>query len=138
MTTDTQVAGPNADQLVAVYIKMRDAKDKIKHEMEERIKQIEVEMDTVRDALLRICDATGQSGGKTEHGTFTRTVKTRYWTTDWHSMHQFILEHSALDLLEQRLHQTNLKSFLQEHPELLPPGLNADSKYDITVRRASK
>jgi hypothetical protein len=28
-----------------------------------------------------------------------------------------------------------MKQFLEEHPELLPPGLNVDSEYTITVRR---
>jgi len=134
MNTETS----KADQLVQVYVKMRDAKEAMVKEMETRIKGLTDEMDIVKDALLRICEETGQSGGKTAYGTFTRTVKTRYWTSDWDSMHAFIKEHDALDLLEQRLHQTNIKTFLQEHPELLPPGLNADAKYDITVRRASK
>lgn len=138
MTQETSEEAPNADRLVAVYIKMRDAKERVTKEMEERIKEIEDQMATVKEALLRICEATGQNGGRTDHGTFTRTVKTRYWTSDWGSMHAFIREHDALDLLEQRLHQTNLKNFLTEHPDLLPPGLNADAKYDITVRRASK
>lgn len=138
MTQENAGSVANADQLVAVYIKMRDAKELVVKEMEERVKHIVDEMAVIEDALLKICESTGQNGGKTDHGTFTRSVKTRYWTSDWESMHKFVLEHHAVDLLEQRLHQTNLKSFLTEHPDLLPPGLNADSKYSITVRRASK
>jgi hypothetical protein len=53
-------------------------------------------------------------------------------------MYSFIREHDALELMEQRLHQTNMKQFLTEHPELLPDGLNVDSRYAITVRRATK
>jgi hypothetical protein len=51
-------------------------------------------------------------------------------------MHRFIREHDAIDLLEQRIHQTNMRTFLSEHPNLIPEGLNVDSKYTITVRRA--
>jgi hypothetical protein len=50
-------------------------------------------------------------------------------------MYDFIKEHDAPQLLEQRLHQGNLKTFLEENPEQLPPGLNADSRYAITVRK---
>jgi len=28
-----------------------------------------------------------------------------------------------------------MKQFLEENPDALPPGLNADSEYSITVRR---
>jgi hypothetical protein len=50
-------------------------------------------------------------------------------------MNNFIFENKALDLRETRLHQTNMRSFLEEHPDKLPPGLNVDSEYTITVRR---
>jgi hypothetical protein len=50
-------------------------------------------------------------------------------------MNRFIVENEAVDLLEKRIHQGNMKQFLEENPEVLPPGLNADSEYSITVRR---
>jgi hypothetical protein len=28
-----------------------------------------------------------------------------------------------------------MKQFLEDHPDLLPPGLNRDSEYTVTVRR---
>jgi len=40
------------------------------------------------------------------------------------------------ELLERRIHQTNIKQFLEENPDLLPAGLNVDSAYSITVRRS--
>lgn len=128
----------NADQMVAVYIKMRDEKDRITREFEERTAALKQQMDVIEQQLLELCKANGQDGGKTQHGTFTRTVKTRYWTTDWASMHRFIREHDAIDLLEQRIHQTNMKQFLTENPDTLPEGLNVESRYAITVRRATK
>lgn len=128
----------DADKLVKVYVKMRDAKAALVREHDEKIAELDQQMSLIEAELLEICKATGQDGGKTSHGTFTRGVKTRYWTSDWSSMHAFIKEHDALSLLEQRVSQSNMKQFLQENPGLLPPGLNVDSKYSITVRRASK
>lgn len=128
----------DADKIVAVYIKMRDEKDRLTREYEEKIDAIKTQMDTIEQELLELCKTNGQDGGKTKHGTFTRTVKTRYWTTNWPAMYQFIQEHDAIELLEQRLHQTNLKQFLTENPALMPEGMNVDSRYAITVRRASK
>jgi hypothetical protein len=51
-------------------------------------------------------------------------------------MREFIKDNDALDLLEQRIHQTNMKTFLAEHPDKLPPGLNQDSEFTISVRKA--
>jgi phage host-nuclease inhibitor protein Gam len=126
----------DATKLVAVYIKMRDAKDAITREYEAKVNEIKEQMEAVEQALLEICKTTGQDGGRTTYGTFSRTVKTRYWTNDWGSMHSFIKEHDAIHLLEQRIHQTNMQEFLRDNPGTLPQGLNADSRYSITVRRS--
>jgi len=66
---------------------------------------------------------------------FYRTVKSNYWTNDWESMRKFIVEQGVPELLHERLHQGNMKQFLEANPDLLPPGLNVDSEYTITVRR---
>ena len=123
----------DAAKVVAAYIKMRDAKAAL----EAKIKDIDSQMSILSNELLDICKATGQEGGKTEFGTFTRTVKTRYWTNDWGSLHAFILEKQVPELLERRLHQTNMKEWLAQNPDILPPGLNTNSEYTVLVRRSS-
>ena len=126
----------DANQLVKVYIKIHDAKERKVKQHEEELALLEQQLDVVEQELLAICKATGQDGGKTENGSFTRTVKTRYWTSDWDSMYQFIKNHDAPELLERRIHQGNFKEFLQENPDKMPQGMNVDSRYSITVRRA--
>jgi hypothetical protein len=125
----------SVDKLVRIYLKMREKKDALRKAYETAEAELDGDINTVKKQLLILCDTLGTTGLKTAHGTVTRTVKTRYWTSDWASMHKFCVEYGALDLLERRLHQTNMKTFLEEHPDAIPPGLNADSKYDITVRR---
>lgn len=128
----------DANKLVQVYIKIRDAKELKKKQMEEEIAALDMQLDAVEQELLEICKSTGQDGGKTQFGTFTRSVKTRYWTSDWDSMYKFIREHDAPELLERRIHQGNFVEFIKENPDLMPAGVNVESKYSITVRRASK
>lgn len=125
----------DADKLVAIYIKMRDAKDALTREYDAKLEVIKSQMEAVENELLEICKATGQDGGKTQHGSFTRTVKSRYWTNDWGSMINFIKQHDAMELLEQRIHQSNMKTFLKENPSLIPEGLNVEARYSVTVRR---
>ena len=128
----------DATQLVQVYIKIRDAKDIKKKQMEAEIAELDTQLDAVEQELLELCKATGQDGGKTTFGSFTRSVKTRYWTSDWDSMYKFIREHDAPEILERRIAQSNFAQLIKESPDLMPAGVNVESKYSITVRRATK
>lgn len=126
----------DADKLVKVYIKIRDAKAAKTKQLEDEIAQLDVQLDAVENELLELCKATGQDGGKTQHGSFRRSVKTRYWTSDWDHMYQFIKDHDAPELLERRVAQTAFKEFLASNPDKMPEGMNVDSRYAITVTRA--
>lgn len=127
---------PSVEQLVDVYIKIRDARDTAKREWEVRNSELEEEMALISSQILEICKETGADSIKTKFGTASRTVKSRYWTNNWEEFYKFMMSHEAPDLLEKRIHQTNMKQFLEENPEVLPAGLNVDSQYTITVRRS--
>jgi hypothetical protein len=126
----------DAAKLVQVYLKMRDAKELMVREHKTKLSKLTEQMGIVEQELLEICKATGQDGGKTTYGSFSKTIKTRYWTNDWDSMYGFIKENDVPQILERQIHQGNFKEFMEENPDKLPVGLNVDSKYSITVRRA--
>jgi hypothetical protein len=128
----------DASKLVQVYVKIRDARDRKQRQMEQEVNELNEQLGIIEHELLEICKATGQDGGKTSHGSFTRSVKTRYWTSDWDSMYKFIRDHDAPELLERRIHQGNFSEFLQQNPDTMPAGVNVESKYSVTVRRATK
>ena len=125
----------SVEKLVATYIKIRDARDEIKREMEARVAELQADLDVINQTLLEQFKAQGIDSARTPFGTAYRTVKSRYWTNDWDTMRNFIAEHDAFDLLEKRIHQSNMKQFLEENPDLHPAGLNVDSEYSVTVRR---
>lgn len=127
---------PDLDQLTKVYIAMRDAKDALTDKYKQQLTTIEEQMDMVEQKLLDICKDLNVDSVRTPHGTIIRSTKARYWTNDWDSMHKFIREHDAFGLLEKRLHQTNMKEFLSENPDLLPAGLNVERSYTVVVRRS--
>lgn len=124
------------EKLTRIYIKMRDKKAEVSHEMEKQLSKIDEDMKTVKRAILDYMKESGVESLRTNSGTVYRTVRTTYSTSDWESMHKFILEHGAPDLLEKRIQQTNMRAFLEENPDLLPPGLNANSEYSVTIRRS--
>jgi|TARA_R110000868_G_scaffold281195_1_gene541571 hypothetical protein len=128
--------GVSIESLTRIYIKMRTKKEEMNRELEAKISELEGKMRTVKTAILEHMKDVGAESIRTESGTVYRTVLTRYTTNDWTSMHKFILEHEVPDLLEKRLQQTNLKAFLEENPDLIPPGLNANNEYSVTVKRS--
>jgi hypothetical protein len=125
----------SVDKLVAVYIKMRDKRAELLRDYEEADSTVKAQMEVVESKLLDLCKEIGVDRLGSKHGTVMRTVKTRYWTSDWDSMHKFILDNKMPELLERRISQTTMKQLLEENPELMPMGLNTDSKYSVTIRR---
>jgi len=126
------------DQLAEIYLKMRDKRARLKKEWEETDKGIEEQMDVIEATMLNKCEQINADSIKTKSGTIIRSIKSRYWTSDWDSMYKFIKEHDAFGLLEKRIAQTNTKNFLQENPDLLPMGLNIDREYTVVVRRTKE
>ena len=126
----------STDKLAEIYIKIRDKRAELKEQYEAEDEGLKAQQEMLADKMLDICKDNNADSIKTPAGTIIRKVDTRYWTTDWDSMYQFIQEHDAYPLLEKRIHQTNLKQFLEENPELLPAGLQADRKYTVVVRRS--
>jgi hypothetical protein len=125
------------DRLVAAYIKMRDKRSELLRVYEDEDEAIKAQMEMVEGKLLDLCKTIGADSLKTQHGTIIRSVKTRYWTSDWEAMHKFILEHKMPDLLEKRVSQSTMKQLLEENPDLMPKGMNIDSRYAVTIRRSS-
>jgi hypothetical protein len=123
------------EKLVKVYLKMNAKLSEIKTAFDAEEKALKEQMVKVKSALLTYCKEQNVESVRTGEGLFYRGVTTRYWTNDWESMGKFIVENGAPELLEKRLHQGKMKQFLEEHPELLPPGLNVDSEYTVTVRK---
>ena len=123
------------DALVQEYIGLRDTKDEIKREAEAKVQDLQTKMDEISQRLLDHFKESGIDKAGTPFGTAYRTVKSRYWTNDWDTMYNFIAEHNAFELLEKRLHQSNMKQFLEENPDVHPQGLNIDNEYAIVVRR---
>ena len=126
---------PDLDRLVSVYIKIRDQKNEVLAKAREEEDLLNLKLKIIEAALLEHCADNGIESVRTGSGTFYRSIKQKFWTSDWESMNKFILEHEVPELLEKRIHQGNLKQFLEDNPELLPPGLNCDSEYTVTVRR---
>ena len=126
------------NDLVAVYRKLRETIAEAEEAHEAKIKGLKEQMDLVSAELLNFCNEQNLDSVKTPSGTISRRVQTRYWTTDWEKMNEFIIQNEAVHLLEKRIHNANMKQFLEDNPDALPIGLQVDNKYVIQVRKPSE
>jgi len=121
----------SANKLVKIYLKIRDKRA----ELSKQDSELEEQQNVIEAELLNICKETGADGLRTEFGTVTRSVKKRFWTSDWSSFYDFVKEHNAIELLEKRVAQSNMATFIEENPDAVPPGLQVDSRYTAVIRR---
>ncbi len=129
---------PDLNNLTKVYLRIRDARDDLTAKYKKEHAELEEQMGLIETEMLDTCKSMGVESMRTPHGTIIRSVKSRYWTNDWDSMYAFIEETSAFGLLEKRLHQTHMKEFLEENPDVYPQGMNVENTYTVVVRRAKE
>ena len=126
------------DKLAKVYRRMQSRIQELTAQYESEIEDIKRQQDVVKIALKDQMLKLGVSSVRTDQGTVVLSTKTRYNTQDWDSFKEFVKEHDALDLLEKRIAQTNMATFLEENPSLVPAGLNSMTEYAISVRKPTK
>lgn len=135
--SDSEVSVP-MDKLARVYRKMALRIQELTSAYETEVEVLKAQQEAVKTALKDQMLALGVKSVNTAEGTVILSTKTRYSTQDWDSFKQFVIENDALDLLEKRIAQTNMATFLRENPSLVPPGLNSNSEFSISVRKPSK
>ncbi len=130
------------DKLARVYRKMRAKIDALTKEYDAQVEELKAQQDEIKMAMKDQMRALGLTSVRTPEGTIIMSEKTRYTTNDWDSFKAFVLEHQVVDLLEKRIaqtnHQTNMVTFLDENPGIVPPGLNSMTEYDVSVRKPTK
>ena len=118
-----------AERLAKIYTKIRAKR----LELEKEVASLQEQQDLIGQEIINLCREQGVQTMRTEYGTVSLRTTKRYWTNDWQSMYNFIKEHDAFALLHQRINTTNMNQFLEENPDLHPPGLNADATQTIAI-----
>jgi hypothetical protein len=126
------------DKLARVYRKIRDRVQVLTKEYETQVEELKAQQNEIKIAMKDQMLAIGSSSIRTSEGTIVLAQKVRYYTDDWDSFKTFVVEHDALDLFEKRIHQTNMVTFLDENPGVVPAGLNSMTEYDVSVRKPTK
>ena len=122
-------------KLTKAYINIRAQRQELAATFKTQDDGLKGQQDKIKMSLLQFCKDNDIDSVRTDAGVFYRTQKKRYWTSDWGSMHSFVVSHGVPEFLEKRLNQTAVKEFLAENPDILPPGLNVESEYTSSIRR---
>ena len=126
----------NLEELVKTYLTIRSEREKILNEYEEQDKKLKEDMALIEQSMLIVCNDTNADSIKTQHGTVIRKLNERFYCNDWDNFRKFVLDNEAVELLERRIHQSNFKEFMSEHPqEGLPPGVNVMREFGVVVRK---
>lgn len=126
------------DELVATYLKIRGEKDRLAREFQAKEQELKNELAQLEQVMLSSCNDVNADSIKTSRGTIIKSLKENYVCSDWGNFRDFIRNNDAIELLQQRIHQSNFKEFLSSREEEgLPPGISSMREFNITVRKPS-
>jgi hypothetical protein len=124
------------DDLVTTYLTIRNERNTLKNQWETRDAELKADLEQLEQAMLVACNEINADSIRTGSGTIIKSLKETYTCGDWDNFKQFVVDNNALDLLQQRISQTNFKEFMSTRlDEGLPPGISTLREFAITVRK---
>lgn len=112
------------------YLAMRAAK----RDLEDQVKKLEADMESLAEVMLAELKLQQATSINNDIASVQYVKRTRYYSSEMPALRAWVAATpGAVDLFEGRLHQGNLESWLTDHPELVPPGLQADVKESVKV-----
>ena len=130
---------PDVETLVRAYLAIRTERDKLSREYEAKDRELQNDMEQIQGVLLDKCNEIGADSIRTESGTIVKTMRENFVCGDWDNFRKFVLENNAIELLQQRIHQSNFKEFMGNHEDDgMPPGISTMREFAISVRKPRK
>ena len=133
----TETVEVTTEKVVETYLKVRDAIAAMEQRHKEEKRNLVEQLEVLEQELLARVEQAGGNISVPNVGRVARRISRNFWTNDWESVYKVVKEHDAFHLLHQRISNKAMQEFLNEHPNLMPEGLNVDSRYTVTVTRAS-
>lgn len=139
MTTDVaeqkrSVTELNNEQLVKLYIQLRDRRATRKREYERADEGDKGKQEKIEGILLKRFNEDGLESVRTTSGTAYKETKTSCSCADRQRFFEFVKDNELFDLLEARPAKTVVDQYVEAHGEL-PPGINYSQTVVVKVRR---
>ena len=122
---------PKLDEMVKAYINIKTARENLYRQYKTKDNELGSEL-----SLLDECNSLNVESVRTNNGTITRTIKEQFACNNWDEFKSYVLEHGALELLQQRIHNGNFTEHMANHEgEGLPPGISSVREFSVVIRK---
>jgi len=124
------------DQIVRVYVKIRDARSAAAKEAKERDAEFKEKLGKLEAVLLNHLNTTHADSVKTSEGTFYAQEDLIPTGSDWEAFYAWVKEHDAFDALERRIKKTFIAEYIETNHGEIPPGVSIYRERVVRVRRS--
>ena len=122
------------DELVKLYIALRDRRTKRKAAYEAEDKPDSKKMETIEGLLLQRLTASGAESVRTACGTAYKTTKSYASVADWDAFLTFVKQHGAWEMLTRGANKTAVEQYRAASDDV-PPGVNLHTEVVVNFRR---
>ena len=127
---------PKLDEMVKAYIAIRTARENLYRQYKTKDNELGGELSQLEQVMLDECNSLNVESVRTNNGTITRTMKEQFACNNWDEFKSYVLEHGALELLQQRIHNGNFTEHMANHEgEGLPPGISSVREFSVVIRK---
>lgn len=127
---------PKLDEMVKAYIAIRTARENLYRQYKTKDNELGGELSQLEQVMLDECNSLNVESVRTNNGTITRTIKEQFACNNWDEFKSYVLEHGALELLQQRIHNGNFTEHMANHEgEGLPPGISSLREFSVVIRK---
>ena len=127
---------PKLDEMVKAYINIRTARENLYRQYKTKDNELGGELSQLEQVMLDECNTLNVESVRTNNGTITRTIKEQFACNNWDEFKSYVLEHGALELLQQRIHNGNFTEHMANHEgEGLPPGISSVREFSVVIRK---
>jgi hypothetical protein len=138
MTEVEEIVDTKLDELVKVYLTIRNERERMEAEWAAKDKELKTELDVIAQTFMAHCNESNAKSIRTDYGTVIRKLNERYTVSDGTAFRKFVMDNEMPELLEARIAQGNFKEFIAERKaDGLPPGVNVMREFTIVVRKPS-
>lgn len=131
----SKIAELRDDELVKLYIGLRDRRTKRKAAYEEDDAPDEAKMEKIEGILLHRMLESGQESVRTAAGTAYKTTKVYSSVADWDALIEFVKRNEAWEMLTRGVNKTAVEQFKAANDDL-PPGVNLRTEVVVNFRRS--
>lgn len=125
---------PTIQQVVDHYLQLRDYKDKLTKEFDEKIGNAKKQMESAENWLLNKMNTLGVTSLPVEGATALTSVRFMPSIGDKAALMDYIRQSGDVELLQSRVSSTAVKEYRDRTGDL-PPGVHAVEERVVSVRR---